>query len=66
MPDPPKIWGTLELGKEGDWLQRHGQGPGRSRPDPREVRSSGGPRGNAPPGLVCHLPAGNQPISTSH
>lgn len=32
MPDPPKIWGTLELGKEGDWLQRHGQGPGPLRP----------------------------------
>lgn len=27
MPDSLKIWGTLELEKQGDWLQRGLQAP---------------------------------------
>lgn len=66
MPDSPKIWGTLELEKQGDWLQSHLPGRGRGRPDPREVRSGVQPGGDAPQSRVHSPPVGNQPINTSY
>lgn len=47
MPDSPKIWGTLELEKQGDQLQTHLQAMAHFCSDPRETRAGRRPRSDA-------------------
>lgn len=67
MPDSLKIWGTLELEKQGDSCRGTSRPQARTRPDPREARSWRVARERCPvePG-ACSLPVGNQPINTSY
>lgn len=52
MPDSPKIWGTLELEEQGDWLQRHPRPRPACAPTPGRWEAVGGP-GAAPRSAWC-------------
>ena len=67
MPDSLKIWGTLELEKQGDSCRGTSRPQARTRLDPREVRSWRVARERRPvePGARSP-PVGNQPINTSY
>lgn len=64
MPDSPKIWGTLELEKQGDWLRRHRQAVAHCSPVPGGEKLVGA-LGRRPLEPCEQPPAGNRPVNTS-
>lgn len=66
MPDSPKIWGTLELEKQGNGC-RGASGPqARTALTPGRREAGRWPGSDAPRSPAHSPPVGNQPINTSY